>query len=148
MSIREQATRLELSSYPFAFDLRLTYADVDTFQHLNNVAISRFFEEGRATMNMDLFGEGAVLRPSGGEQLLFAAVSIEYLRQGVYPGVVQVGSGIGEIRRSSYLQAGGLFQDGACLAVCDAVTVNAVDGKPTPLQAAFRERAEPWMMKA
>ncbi|MDB5446674.1 MAG: hypothetical protein JWQ97_1991, partial [Phenylobacterium sp.] len=47
--LADEAWRLTLEAYPRAVDLRCAYADVDSFQHLNNVALARFFEEGRAS---------------------------------------------------------------------------------------------------
>ncbi|MET0182800.1 MAG: acyl-CoA thioesterase [Caulobacterales bacterium] len=131
--LRDEKARLNLASYPQIFDVRAAYADVDSFQHLNNVAMARYFEEGRAAMNMHLFGVDTVVRPSGGVQLLFATITIDYVAQGAYPGVVTVATGISKVGRSSFNQAGGLFQDERCIALCEAVTVYAVDGAGKPL---------------
>ena len=136
--LRDEEARLQLSSYPRALEIRATYADVDSFQHLNNVALARFFAEGRAAMNMELFGVDAVVRPSAGVQLLFASIAIEYVAQGAYPGSVTVGTGISSIGRSSFGQSAAIFQGGTCLAVCEAVTVYAVDGKGQKLPDGVR----------
>src|ERR1051326_7986977 len=92
--LRDEVARLRLSAYPRIVEIRATYADVDSFQHLNNVALARFFEEGRAAMNMELFGVDAVVRPSAGVQLLFASIAMEFLAQGTYPGSVTVATGV------------------------------------------------------
>jgi acyl-CoA thioester hydrolase len=127
--LRDEESRLQLASYPRTVEIRATYGDVDSFQHLNNVALARFFEEGRAAMNMELFGVDAVVRPSDGVQLLFASIAIEYVAQGRYPGSVTVATGVSAVGRSSFSQSAAIFQGETCLAVCEAVTVHAKDGK-------------------
>jgi acyl-CoA thioester hydrolase len=140
--LRDDPASLRLETYPQVIELRASYADVDSFQHLNNVAMARFFEEGRATMNMSAFGEDAVVRPSSGLQLLLASVSIDYVSQGQYPGTVQVGTGVSRLGRSSFRQTAGLFQDRRCIALCEAVTVCAFGGKGADLPAHARAALE------
>ena len=140
--LADEAWRLAADAYPRVLALRAVYGDIDSFQHLNNVAISRFFEEGRAVINMEAFGEDAVVRPSSGEQLLFASVSVEYLAQGNYPGELLVGTAVSRIGGSSFVHSAALFQHGRPIALCDAVTVYAVDGKSRPLPPSARERLE------
>jgi acyl-CoA thioester hydrolase len=131
--LRDDLMRMKPEIYAQSVEIRTTYADIDSFQHLNNVAIARFFEEGRAHMNMALFGVDAVVRPTSSLQLMFASVTIDYVSQGEYPGAITVGTSVSHIGRTSYVQSGGLFQRGRCVALCDAVTVYAVDGKPVPI---------------
>ena len=145
--LRDQASRLEIASYPLVIDVPAAFADIDSFQHVNNVAIARYFEEGRAQLNMKIFGEDAVARPSPGVQLLFASVLIEYLAQGRYPGVFQLGSAISKVGGSSFVQCGGLFQDGLCVAISETVTVCAIDGRSQPLSAEIKPGLEAWAFK-
>jgi acyl-CoA thioester hydrolase len=119
MRLRDIPMRLRPETYPQLLDIRAAYADVDSFQHLNNVALARYFEEGRASLNMEVFGVDAVVRPSGGMQLLFASVTIDYVAQGAYPGMITVATGISAIGRSSFTHCGGLFQTGRCIALCE-----------------------------
>jgi len=136
--LRDESARLKLGSYPRTVEIRTIYGDVDSFQHLNNVALARFFEEGRAVLNMELFGVETVVRPTAGVQLLFASVAIEHLAQGTYPGSVTVATGISAIGRSSFSQSAAIFQGETCLAVCEAATVYAVDGKGQALPDSVR----------
>jgi len=134
----DEAWRLNPDAYPRAVTLRAVYGDIDSFQHLNNVSISRFFEEGRAIINMEVFGEDAVVRPSRGVQLLFASVWVEYLAQGQYPGDLLVATAVSKVGGSSFVHSGGLFQHDRAIALCDAVTVHAVEGKGRPLPDGVR----------
>src|SRR5215475_13182130 len=104
--LRDQDFRLRRDSYPRRFPVRVTYGDVDSFHIVNNVAIARFLEEGRASLNMEAFGIDAVVRPEAGRQLLFASITIDYLSQGEYPGDVEVASGVTRIGGSSFTIAG------------------------------------------
>jgi acyl-CoA thioester hydrolase len=142
MRLRDNPTRLKPDAYAQVIEIRATYGDVDSFQHLNNVALARFFEEGRSTMNMSVFGEDAVVRPSAGVQLLFASVAIDYVAQGRYPGSVSIGTSVSQIGRSSFTQSAGLFQQDRCVALCEAVTVYAVDGRGEALPAEVRAALE------
>ena len=145
--LRDNSARLQRETYAELFDIRACYGDVDSFQHLNNVALARYFEEGRASLNMGVFGVDAVVRPSGGVQLLFATIEIDYLAQGEYPGVITVATGISAIGRSSFVHAGALFQGTRCIALCDAVTVYALDGKGCPVPDEIRARLEPLTLR-
>jgi acyl-CoA thioester hydrolase len=146
--LSEDPNRLDPAAYPQVFSMRAAYANVDSFQHINNVAIAAFFEEGRATMNMAVFGTDAVVRPSAGVQLLFASVAIDYVTIGAYPGDVTIATAVSKIGRSSFSQAGGLFQEGRCVALCDAVTVYSVDGAPTALPASALKVLENLRLRA
>lgn len=143
MRLRDNPARLAIETYPQRIQIRASFGDIDSFQHVNNVAIAGFFEEGRATMNIGLFGADAIVHPSDGVQLLFVSVSIEYLAQTEYPGEVTVATGLSNVGRSSFVQSGALFQNGRCVALCDAVSVYAEDGKANPLPESVRARMEP-----
>lgn len=136
--LSEETWRLTPTAYPRGVEIRATYGDVDSFQHLNNVAVARFFEEGRAAVNMEVFGEDTVVRPCGGVQLLFVSVAIQYLAQGRYPGSVYVATAVSQVGGSSFNLAGGLFQNGRCIALCEAVSVYAREGRAQPLPAHAR----------
>jgi acyl-CoA thioester hydrolase len=145
--LRDDANRLSRQAYPRLFEMRASYGDVDSFQHLNNVALARYLEEGRASLNMEVFGIDAVVRPSLGVQLLFASIEIDYVSQGLYPGVITVATAISRIGRSSFVHASALFQNDNCVALCDAVTVHAVNGKGLDLPPEIRAGLEGLMIR-
>jgi len=138
LSLKDDLFRRSKSAYPLQFHHRILYSDMDAFRHVNNGATGRYFEEGRADLNMRIFGESCMTDPPGGLQLLFARVEIEYLRQAHYPGSVEVCTGLARIGSSSYVQAQAAFQGGHCFALAEAVMVKAVDGRPVPLTKAER----------
>ena len=124
----------------------LQSADIDAFRHVNNVAIARLLEEGRASMNMEVFGERCLLDPAPGQQLLFANINIDYLRQAEYPGLVLVCSAVTHLGNTSWTLAQAAFQSGECFAVASAVMVKAREGRPAPLAAEERSKLDQYLL--
>ncbi len=139
MALKDDSRRLDIASYPLRFDTRVLYADMDAFRHVNNGATGRYLEEGRADLNMRVFGNACMIDPPEGMQLLFATVTVDYLLQAYYPGQVTIASGLTSLGRSSYVIAQAAFQNGACFALAEAVMVKAIDGRPAALTDAERE---------
>jgi len=129
-----QAGRLDAESYPVRFAYRTLYSDMDPNRHLNNGAFGRLFEEGRA----DLHHRVMDLPAADGLILLLATITIEFLREGRYPGSVEVASAVLRVGGSSYVLAQAAFQDGACVALADCVIVKASRDGPVPLTEAER----------
>jgi len=133
VALKDDPARQLADNYPLRFSTRILYSDMDAFRHLNNGATGRYFEEGRASINMQVFGVDCMIDPPGGLQLLFATVTVDYIRQAHYPGEAEVTSGIVKIGGSSYVIAQAAFQDGQCFALAAAVMVKAIDGRPARL---------------
>lgn len=129
---------MRADAYPLCITLRTAYADMDAFRHINNGATGRYFEEGRADLNMRIFGQSVMIDPQDGLQLLFARVMIDYLAQIHYPGNVEIATSIVHVGTSSYRMQQALFQNGHCCALSTATQVKARHGKPDPLTEAER----------
>ena len=130
-----QAGRLDPGNYPVRFAYRTLYGDLDPNGHLNNGAFGRLFEEGRA----DLHHRVMDIPAANGLILLLATITIEFLREGRYPGSVEVASAVLRVGGSSYVLAQAAFQDGACVALADCVIVKASRDGPVPLTETERE---------
>lgn len=70
LNLKDDVSRRARSAYPLTFHLRIMYSDMDAFRHVNNGATGRYFEEGRANLNMRVFGRNCMTDPQGGLQLL------------------------------------------------------------------------------
>jgi len=127
--------RRDPDNYPLCFTQRIIYADMDAFRHLNNGATGRYMEEGRAALNMEVFGDACMIDPPDGLQILFANVVTDFLAQAHYPGTALVTSAVGRIGRTSWTVVQGTFQQGTCFAMSEAVMVKARNGRPEPLSA-------------
>lgn len=148
MALKDTPARLVVDTYPLRFTTRVLYSDMDAFRHLNNGATGRFLEEGRADLNMRIFGVECMIDPPGGLQLLFATVTVDYIKQGYYPGAVDILSGIVKVGGSSYVVGQAAFQNGECFALAEAVMVKAIDGKPARLTDQEREPMQSLMLQA
>src|SRR5258708_4974119 len=98
---------------------KLRLADVDHQGHVNNAVHAVLYTNGRH----EFFRRH--LRPYTAKTDLFAMVkmTIEYLSEMHYPGEVEVGTLIRRIGRSSITFGQGMFNDGRCIAVSEAVMV-------------------------
>lgn len=147
LALKDIISRLAAETYPLRFTTRVLYSDMDGFRHLNNGATGRYFEEGRAHLNMQIFGVECMIDPPGGLQLLFATVTVDYVRQGYYPGSVDILTGIVKAGSSSYVVAQAAFQNGECFALAEAVMVKAIDGTPARLTDQERQTMQSIMLR-
>lgn len=129
--MKPAAHRLILDNYPLSVTVPSRFRDLDTLGHLNNVAIGSFYEEGRAELNRVCFPPE--LRRAHKMRMLIADVHIQYLKEAHYPGDLIVGAGIGHIGRTSYRIDLALFQNGACVGVCETVLVNTDGEQVAPI---------------
>jgi acyl-CoA thioester hydrolase len=137
--LAEQADRLDAANYPVRFTYRTIYSDMDVNRHLNNGAFGRLFEEGRADLHYRVAGMSAGPADNG-LILLLATITMEFLREGRYPGSVEVASAVLRVGGSSYVLAQAAFQDQECIALADCVMVKASRAGPLQLTAAEREQ--------
>ena len=139
--------RLDPERYPLKLRILARYADVDPLLHINNVAVAQYYEEARVSATMMVMG-GKSIPAAGHERILIAHQSIDYLREGTYPGALEVGVGVLRIGRSSYRYGLAMFQDGACTSVSEAVLVYADQHGPATLPHEYRKRLEGWLIAA
>lgn len=147
MSPKDDPARQHPDTYPERFIQRLLFADMDGFRHVNNGALGRCFEEGRADLNMKVFGPDCLVDPKGGFQPLFARISIDYLAPAQYPGQVEIGTGVSRIGNTSCVEAQAAFQDGRCVALSETVVVKAIDGRPTRFSDDERAALERFLLR-
>lgn len=131
---RPDIRRQDLSRYPFVHEMEPRWGDMDSLRHLNNVALNRFYEEGR----LRFMGR---LREQAGVSLrgVVVAVHVDYLHEGRYPVPLQVGVGVAEVGRSTLRFAQALFQEQRCIGVASATMVCLGDGSSGPQPV-----PEPW----
>jgi acyl-CoA thioester hydrolase len=104
---------LELTSYPHVRVLDLMFSDMDIQRHVNNVAITRLFEEARSSLHRLAMQDEAGTFTS----IVLARLEVHYLREVSYPGQVEIAIGMGPSGRSSFDNVAALFQDGECAAL-------------------------------
>jgi acyl-CoA thioester hydrolase len=148
VALKDDPTRQDADRYPLRYTTRILYSDMDAFRHLNNGAAGRYFEEGRAELNIRLFGPDCMIAPAEGQQLLFASVTIDYIRQAHYPGELTIGTAIARVGGSSWVVVQAAFQAGQCFALADAVMVKASHGKGAPLTDIERGAMQQYLLRA
>lgn len=131
--------RLVLANYPLTLDVPARFADLDPNQHLNNVAIGQFYEEGRADFAFRLIRSVAKEAGARHPRLLLAHVAISYLAEGRYPAMLRVGTGVVKLGRTSFTYGQALFWKDRCIGVADSVAVNSGEGGVTALPKDVRE---------
>jgi acyl-CoA thioester hydrolase len=118
--MRNDPWRREAGRYPFQLTLDTRFGDMDPNRHLNNSAIARLYEEARVRFHFALRRDHPQV---GHPRFLIAHVEIDYLDEGLYPAPVNLGLGVLGVGTTSYRLGVGLFQNGACIGLSDAVMV-------------------------
>ena len=131
------ADPLALASYPFATEIPPRFGDMDALRHLNNVALAGLYEEARVRFTTAVDLRAAFEK---GHRPLIGEVTIRYLAQAHYPGVLTAAVGVLRTGRSSYIFAQALFQDGGCVGLCDTTLIytSTSDGRARPLPEPYR----------
>ncbi|MGF7148370.1 acyl-CoA thioester hydrolase [Sphingomonas zeicaulis] len=112
------AWRLDVETYPFAERVTTRFQDLDPHGHINNVAMAAIFENGRVRFNRNF-----VHHKVTGQRWLVAAVAINYVEEAHFPADVIVSTGVGTVGQRSWSLLAAAFQNGSCVATCDATLV-------------------------
>jgi acyl-CoA thioester hydrolase len=142
--MRDDPRRRDLAAYPFRIEMVPRFGDMDLNQHLNNVAVARFYEEGRVRFHFDLHRRPGLERFRG----FIAHLAIDYLAEGHWPDPVEIGVGIVHIGGSSYRLGLAMFQRGVCIGLCDSVLVHRGEQGSAPLPPLLREALEGLRLRA
>ena len=102
--------------------MTIRFSDQDSLAHINNVALSQYFEVGRTAYVYD------VIRLAGPEavakvEFILARVVIDFVRELHYPGKVEVGARMIRLGNKSMTSGYGIFKGDACIATSEAVNV-------------------------
>jgi len=125
-----------LPFWPFWTQEKLRIQDTDLNGHVNNASIAALCEAGRGEIISAVAGVPRE-RPLGSA---LRRVTIEYLAEVHYPGVVRIGSAIAKVGNTSITIAQSLFEDGRCFATAESVIVfiDRDTRRPAPLPEAWR----------
>lgn len=143
---KPDAARLDPATYPITVEVETRFQDLDPLGHINNVAMAGLFEAGRIKFN---HANGTANHPrTKDERWLIAAVSINYIAEAYFPDPVSIGHGIKRIGNSSWEIASAAFQNGICVATCDATLVYTNANGAKPLDPAFSALLQSALIKS
>jgi acyl-CoA thioester hydrolase len=132
------------NSFPFWSQDKIRFADLDLNGHINNISFAVYCETGRVD-----FRETLTERPKPGAKTDFVVlkVTVTYMRQGYYPGKVDIGTRVLKLGNSSCTIGQGLFCDGECIGTGETVWVytDTAQGKSMPMPDKMRDLLTPYM---
>ena len=108
------------AAYRLFTPVTIRFSDTDKLGHVNNVAISAYFEAARCELFYQLMGQAGV---GGRSDFVLARVAIDFKREFFYPGTVEVGSRFTRLGNRSITSGYGLFLGETCHATAEAVNV-------------------------
>ena len=102
----------DITMFPVRVSEIIRFADMDRQGHVNNAVYPTYFESGRV---------GVIYDPQDGLQVegcttVLARIEIDFLKELRWPGTVEIGTGIADIGRSSYVWSQAIFHEGECAA--------------------------------
>src|SRR4051794_24911387 len=125
--MRWEADRLDPAAYASpGVDLPIFYGDLDTNRHVNNVALGRYFEQGRLETHHSIGIDQAVRGGGGG--LVVARVAIDYVAEVHYGAPLHIRARVCSVGRSSMHQEQAAWQNGQCVALAEVVAVHRREG--------------------
>jgi acyl-CoA thioester hydrolase len=136
----------QLADFPHRVTDNIRFGDLDPQGHVNQATFLTYFETGRVTMfrNKDL-GIGIL-----GLTYVLVRIEVDYIRELLWPGTIDIGSGIAEFGRSSFKVAEALFRDGGLAATARAtlVCMDTSTRKSTPLPQAAIDQLSKFKLKS
>ena len=117
-----QTDHIDLSNaHSFAFwsPVTIRYSDQDELGHINNCSYIAYVEAGRVAFL------GGLLDPAShaGIDFILAHIAVDYLKEGHYPGTINVGSRILSLGNKSITTGYGLFINNECKATAECVNI-------------------------
>ncbi|MBC7623188.1 MAG: acyl-CoA thioesterase [Aeromicrobium sp.] len=108
-----------LKDFPTHAHDKLRYADTDRQGHVNNSVFATLLETGRVEV---IYANKAALHDAGCS-FVIASLLIDFLDEIHWPGLVDIGTRVGKIGRSSVTLEQAIFQQDRCVATSKSVIV-------------------------
>ena len=121
-------------------EVTLRFGDEDRMGHINNAAYVTYFEASRVPFLEQFVDVGRI-------DFVLANISVNYLQETTFPGVVRVGVRIATMGTKSITTDYALFRDNKCLATSTSINVffDTVTRLSSPPPPRTRELIEQYM---
>ena len=106
-------------AFAFWTPVTIRYSDQDELAHINNCSYAAYVEAGR----VDFLGGLLDSECHTGIDLILARIAIDYLSEGHYPGIMEIGSRILKLGKKSMTTGYGLFLNGECKATAESINI-------------------------
>jgi acyl-CoA thioester hydrolase len=130
---RFEPDRLDPNAYVApGLELPVMYGDLDTQDHVNNVALQRYFEQLRYITHLD----GGLVETlySSGRRLVVAHIGVDFLGETFFGSPLLIRSRLGRVGKTSIVEEQAAWQDGRCVALAEVVSaIRGEDGGPAPV---------------
>lgn len=136
---------LKLNEFPLKTFDKIRFADTDAQGHVNNSVFSTYLETGRAEF---LYNDEFPIITKG-SSFVIASLNINYLKEMIWPGVVDIGTGVMGIGNSSIKIYQQLFVKNVCVADAETIIVQVdnVTAKSKPLSEAAKNTLNGWLVE-
>ena len=111
---------ISLESFPLRSFEKLRYGDTDRQGHVNNAVFSTFLETGRVEF---LHAQGARVMDEDCS-FVIARLELDFLKEVLWPGSVEIGTGVERVGTSSISLSQAVFQNGMCVAKAKTTVVH------------------------
>ncbi|MBK8621588.1 MAG: acyl-CoA thioesterase [Saprospiraceae bacterium] len=135
----------KLNDFPFVSFDKIRYADTDRQGHVNNAVFSTYLETGRVEFLYDqknplFFGQSS---------FVIASLQINFKKEILWPGNVDIGTGIIRIGNSSVKIFQKLFQNNQCVADAETVIVQVDNATSTSITLSddTKFRLQPYLIR-
>ncbi len=136
---------LMLEGFPLITFDKIRYADTDRQGHVNNANFASFLETGR----VELLYSQVLPVLSDGASFVLASLSLNFLKEIVWPGQVDIGTGILRVGNSSIRIYQKLYQNHICVADAETtiVQVDNASGQAKPLSVEAKNVLAGFMLR-
>ncbi len=122
---------ISLANFPLQSTEVVRFSDNDMVGHVNNLAFVSYIETGR----VEFLYTGIVDELTPNANFVVVKMDLEFHKEMVWPGKIQIGSAITRIGRTSIGMSQALFQNNICTCTSDSalVLMDRTTRKPIPI---------------
>ena len=135
--------QLDLKDFPLISVDKIRYSDADRQGHVNNAVFASYLETGR----VELLYSPKISNLSDEMNFVIVNLNLHFLKEILWPGEVEIGTGIIKVGNSSITIYQKIFQNGQCVAESEStiVQVEKSTGKSSPITEETRNALQQFL---